>query len=334
MQHTLRRLCGLFLALVLLSAVPAAALGPVPDWSGALEETAAYLQQTVPDPQVSSTFGEWAVVGLARGGRLAQSQKTNYLQNLENTLVGKQGVLSTRKHTEYARAVLALTALGEDPRSVGGYDLLAPLVDFDATVRQGLNGAIFALIALDCGGYEADPALRVRYLGHILDAQLADGGWSMSGTQADPDVTAQALQALAPYRADHESAVEAGLDRLMSLWGQGSFTTCEAYAQALIALCALGEEVPGGLLTGFLSFRRSGGGFAHLPDGKTDQMASEQALCALTALERAERGQSSLYDMGDAAPDRGTSIRSQTVTAAVLTAVLIPVSVLQLGPSR
>ena len=334
MKTTFKRFLSLFLtsALLLAGAVPA--LGAGPAWPGALEEAAAYLQQTVPAPQVSSTFGEWAVIGLARSGKLAPAQGERYLRNLENTLVEKQGVLSTRKYTEYARVSMALTALGEDPRNVGGYDLLAPLEDFDKTVRQGLNGAIFALIALDCGGYEADPALRVRYLNHILDAQLTDGGWALSGTQSDPDVTAQALQALAPYQADHEAAVSAGLACLAALRAADAFTTCEAYAQTIIALCALGKEVPGGLLTGFLSFRRSGGGFAHLPDGKTDQMASEQALCALTALERADRGQSSLYDMEDAAPDRGTNATSGIMLAAVLTAVLVPASILRLGPAR
>lgn len=334
MKTTCKVLTALVLtaALLLGGAVPA--LGAAPGYSAALEAAASYLHKSVPDPQVSSIGGEWSVVALARGGRLDLSQKTNYLQNLEDTLVEKQGVLSARKHTEYARAALALTALGADPRDAAGYDLLSPLEDFDATVRQGLNGAIFALIALDCGGDPVDPALRARYLNHILDAQLADGGWALYGAQADPDVTAQALQALAPYREDHQAAVSAGLDRLTALRSQGAFTTCESYAQALIALCALGEEVPGGFLTEFLAFQRSDGGFAHLPGGQTDQMASEQALCALTALERADRGQSALYDMRDAALDRGTSIRSQAVTAALWTAIWASTSVLRLGPAR
>ena len=325
-----RRLLALILALVLLAVCPVSAQAAPPDWAPALEASAAYLTRTVPAPQVSSIGGEWAVVGLARGGRLTQTQREHYLQALDTALAEQQGVLSSRKHTEYARAVLALSALGEDPRSRGGYDLLAPLEDFDKTVRQGLNGAIFALIALDSGDYATAPGLRDAYLDHLLSAQLGDGGWALYGSQADPDLTAQALQALAPYREQHLEAVDRGVARLRSLLDAGAFTTCESYAQGMIALCALNRaEETQPLLAGLLSFRREDGGFAHLAGGKTDPMASEQALCALTALERTANGQSPLYSMAEPAP-------AQTAPglyreAALLAALLIPLSLLGTG---
>ena len=46
-------------------------------------------------------------------------------------------------------------------------------------------------------------------------------------------------------------------------------------------------------------FAQKGGGYAHTPDGGADSMASEQALCALTALRRAENGQSGFYQMAN-----------------------------------
>lgn len=330
MKKVPTRLLSLFLAVVLaLSAVvPALAAGA--DWTQALDQAAAYVKKTVPDPQPSSTFGEWAVIGLARGERLDSAQRDRYLENLEAVLREKQGVLSSRKHTEYDRAILALTALGEDPRDAAGYDLLAPLEDFDQTVRQGLNGAVFALIALDSGGYDAAPGLREQYLQYILDAQLADGGWALSGSKADPDVTAQALQALAPYRADQEKAVVSGLACLTTLRSAGAYSTSEAYAQTVIALCALDEPVPDDLLAELLSFQRADGGFAHLPEGATDQMASEQALCALTALERAESGRSPLYQMEDAARGASASLPFQ-VLAVPLLAALVPATLLRPG---
>ena len=56
-------------------------------------------------------------------------------------------------NTTYSRITLALTACGADATDFAGYSMIAPLGDFDKTVSQGVNGAIFALLALDCGGY-------------------------------------------------------------------------------------------------------------------------------------------------------------------------------------
>ena len=44
--------------------------------------------------------------------------------------------------------MLALTAIGKDPASVAGFNLLKPLADFEQVTKQGINGTIFALLAL------------------------------------------------------------------------------------------------------------------------------------------------------------------------------------------
>ncbi len=69
-----------------------------------------------------------------------------------------------------------------------GYNLIAPLEDYDKTVRQGLNGAIWAVIAMDSAGYESE--IKVRYLEKIISAQNPDGGWALSdGGASDIDIT-------------------------------------------------------------------------------------------------------------------------------------------------
>lgn len=290
----------------------------------ALNHAANYVSAAVPSPQVSSTGGEWAVLGLARCGRLTQSQRTAYLAALEHTLEETQGVLSQRKYSEYARVVLALTALGEDPRSVGGYDLTAPLLDTEMVEWQGINGPTFALLALNGGDYSGSEA-KERYLQDLLQAQGADGGWSLAGSKGDPDVTAQALQALAAYEATNPEvarAIARGLDCLDTLWKSGSFVTSESCAQALIAYAALNRTAPQGMVEELLSYQQPDGSFAHLPGGKSDLMASEQALCALTALARQERNLFPLYDMTAAGteqanPDRLTALfRARPACAA------------------
>ncbi len=325
MKRTIRLFSVLALAAALTLGTALPALGAqAADIDQALNRTAAYVSAAVPSPQVASIGGEWAVLGLARCGQLTQSQRAAYLSALEATLEETQGVLSQRKYSEYARVVLALTALGEDPKSVGGYDLTAPLLDTEMVEWQGINGPIFALLALNSGDYSGTEA-KEYYLQAILQAQGTDGGWALAGSRGDPDVTAQALQALAPYEAttpEAARAIERGLGCLEALFQNGSFVTSESCSQALIAYAALDRTAPQALVEELLSYQQSDGSFAHLPGGKSDLMASEQALCALTALARQERNLFPLYDMTaagteQAAPDLLTALfRARPACAA------------------
>ena len=267
------------------------------------------------------TFGsEWLVIALARSGR---DVPDSYYDSVVKAVQSAKGQLSDKKSTEYARTILALTAIGKDPADVGGYDLLARLADMDDVTYQGINGAIFALLALDSGKYDVPAAAeggtqttRDGLVAYILAQQLSDGGWALSGTSADPDVTAMALQALAPYRTGDETvdaAVDKGVqllsDMQLSDGGYSSWGTLnsESCAQVLIALATLGIDpvsdsrfVKNGLtvLDALLAYAVSGG-FCHTVDGEADAIATEQALCALTAYARLLDGKTALYDMTD-----------------------------------
>lgn len=266
-------------------------------------------------------FGsEWLVIALARSGR---DVPDSYYDSVVKAVQSAKGQLSDKKSTEYARTILALTAIGKDPTDVGGYDLLARLADMDDVTYQGINGAIFALLALDSGKYDVPAAAeggtqvtRDGLVAYILAQQLSDGGWALSGTSADPDVTAMALQALAPYRTGDETvdaAVDKGVqllsDMQLSDGGYSSWGTLnsESCAQVLIALATLGIDpvsdsrfVKNGLtvLDALLAYAVSGG-FRHTVDGEADAIATEQALCALTAYARLLDGKTALYDMTD-----------------------------------
>lgn len=267
------------------------------------------------------TFGsEWLVIALARSGR---DVPDSYYDSVVKAVQSAKGQLSDKKSTEYARTILALTAIGKDPADVGGYDLLAGLADMDGVTYQGINGAIFALLALDSGKYDVPAAAeggtqvtRDGLVAYILAQQLSDGGWALSGTSADPDVTAMALQALAPYRTGDETvdaAVDKGVqllsDMQLSDGGYSSWGTLnsESCAQVLIALATLGIDpvsdsrfAKNGLtvLDALLAYAVSGG-FRHTVDGEADAIATEQALCALTAYARLLDGKTALYDMTD-----------------------------------
>lgn len=291
-----------------------------------LVETAAYLSASVPDPGVSSIGGEWAVIGLARNGSLPADYAASYYSNLVRTLRDTDGVLHRVKYTEYSRVVLALSSLGFDPTDVVGYDVLSPLGDFDQVCWQGVNGPIWALIALDSRGYDVPTVpegkrqtTRDALVDAVLDSEIAGGGWALSGSVPDVDMTAMALTSLAPYRgarADAAAAIDRGLSVLSSLQGEGGgygdagSATSESCAQVVVALASLGidpasderfAKESGSVLDALCAFAVPGGGFKHIADGEVNGMATEQGFYALVAYERLLSGKTSLFDMSDAA---------------------------------
>ncbi len=295
-----------------------------------IDETAAYIHQKVSDPQVASIGGEWALIGLARSDyKISEKYYEDYYKTLEKLLESKKGNLHDKKHTEYSRIVLALTSMGKDPRNVAGYNLLSPLGDYEKTIFQGLNGPIWALIALDSGDYEMPinkdakvQASREMYLNKILDSQLDDGGWSLMGgsqyasgnEKTDPDMTGMALQAISKYKhiARVEKAIEEGLSSLSLLQDEdGGFSSwgsknLESNVQLIVALGELGLSledkrfVKNGntLLDNLFEFYIEGKGFKHSKEDKaSDQMASEQGLYGLVAAKRLRKDENSLYKM-------------------------------------
>ena len=313
-----KRILTAVLSAAVLVCLPVPASGADLSPEEVLADTVACVLGRTPAPAVGSVGGEWAVLGLVRSGyALPEGYCQRYDEAVESCVSQNGGVLSAAKYTEYARVSLALTAIGRDPRQVGGADLLAPLGDYRKVVRQGANGAAWALIALDAGGYAvpeapgaAVQATRQLYVDFLLASQLPEGGWSL-GTTADPDLTGMALTALAPYRdqAAVEQAAQRALDRISAMQGaEGGFSTAESAAQMLVALAAWNIPLEDSrfvkdghtLLDGLLADYLPGRGFRHTAaETEADPMATEQGLYALAAVCRTRAGQPFLYDMTD-----------------------------------
>lgn len=323
----------LILTCILALAVPASA-AKEPDLQALVNETAKYMLSAVPKPELGSIGGEWAVLGLARSGyAVPDGYFEAYYGRLVQDVQAVQGVLHKRKYTEYERVIVALSAIGKDARDVGGYDLLAPLGDYDKTVWLGINSAIWALIALDSANYpvpqnpEAETqATRQMYIDYILAEELDEGGWTLSrrssADPADPDITGMALQALAKYQ--DQPAVAAATERALDIMSKkqdsrGGYSNSdgdlnlESAVQVLVALCELGISwndprfVKNGntLLDNVLTFRTASGGFYHVADGslrenENNQMSAEQGFYGLVACLRLEKGMNSLFRMTDA----------------------------------
>ena len=326
----MKKFLSFVLCLTLLCSliVPASAAGKtktnLPDDLQAIaEQTASYLLKQMPQPTFGGA-GDHIMLAFARGGYAIPKQTVSeYYLSVGSSVLAQKGVLSERQYSDYARVCMTLRALGKDPTDIAGYNLLMPLGDFENTVRTGLSGAVNAMRALDSGNYDipenpdaATQATRELYLNEILNAQLEDGGWTFFGDAADPDMTSMVLSVLARYRdrSAVKNAVEIGIDCLskmqnddggFSSWG----TACsESSAQVLIAMDALGLSLNDSrlmkngrtVLDALLSYHIPGSGFCHTDT--LDLTASYQALEALTALLRTQRGDNSLYDMSDVIP--------------------------------
>ena len=277
-------------------------------------------------PTVNSIGGEWMVIGLARSGRPVPA---GYYDNVVEYVKAKADAnerLHPAKVTDNARVILALTSIGKDVTNVGGHNLLKGLDNMAYVQTQGINGPIFTLIALDSHNYPTmGDVTREKLIQVILDAQLNDGGWDLSADKADPDMTAMAIQALAPYYRTNETvkaAVDKALEALSALQrndgGFGSWGTVnsESCAQVIVALTALGIDPTADsrfvkndltVLDALASFYVTGGGFKHVADKGRDGMATEQGYYALAAYYRFANAQTRLYDMTDVTIQTGGS---------------------------
>lgn len=290
--------------------------------NGVLEQ----LSIDVPEPAFGTGAGEWSVLCLARGNYFDKNSTyfKDYYDRIVATVnetaasVNKDGALHKVKSTENSRLIVALSSLGINAEQVGDWNLITPYNDFTWIKKQGINGPVWALIALDTNNYQTtDTTIRQQCIDYLLEKQTTDGGWAMSGTTADPDMTAMTIQALARYTDDSKvkEAVDKGINALSSIQketgGYSSWGTVnsESIAQVIVACTAAGinpdtderfvkngNSAVDALLTFYNSDNRT---FSHIAGDGGNGMATDQATYALVAYDRFINNQTSLYDMSD-----------------------------------
>ncbi|GEK34416.1 hypothetical protein KSI01_19490 [Kurthia sibirica] len=244
-----------------------------------------YILETVKEPKMGSTFGEWSVMDLLRGmytgvdyiNYIPADYFTKYTEGINTYVESKAGELDRNKSTEWSRLTLAMTALGIPITNVGGYDFVDRLSQsYKFSYRQGINGPIWELIALDTGNYEmvkipskyteGDINTKGRMIDYILGKEIVDkdgiiGGWALAGKVADPDITGMALQALAPYYLN-----QAKYQRAEATATYEEFK--KAVERAVLAMAKM--QQPGG---GFNAW------------GNVNAESTSQVIVALTALK-------------------------------------------------
>ncbi len=337
----LRNITALAAALLLALTLCVPAFGETPSW-GDLAMDVAVAQRAergIADNQplltedafpAGSSVSDWTALAMARAG--IADDYAGYLARLQAYVerqYAENGGLHAVKATEYHRIALTAAALGGDPAAFGAkpdgtaIDLVAEGTynwQGDDLGGQGLNGWIFALLTMDAVGLEVPADARYSrqdMLDAIVSAQLPDGGFSLGGGAMDVDITAMALQALAPYREQYQEVIDAALNALSAAqtvtggfesWGAQSSESC---AQVILALTALNidptaderfQKNQRNVAEALMDFRLSDGGFAHEKDGPLDAMACEQAMQALTAMELRQQGEGRFFDLTAAHP--------------------------------
>ena len=286
--------------------------------------------------QAGSTGGDWFPIGIGRYGYA--DRYGSYLQAIAANITSRYAAadkLDSTKATEWHRIALAVLAMDGDPTVIGtdpgGHPVnLVADGTYNSVVnpvnKQGINGAIWALIALDSKQY-AVPAgakyTRDDIIKLILPQQKADGGFTLAGSMSDPDITSMAVQALSTYyNTDKQytynlrgtnvtqtvrQVVNQCVDRLSQMQGaDGDFGSAESIAQVIVALCSLGINpdtdtrfVKSGhsAIGGLMKYRSSDGGFRHnVSDTASNSMATEQSLYSLVAYWRYLNNMRNLYD--------------------------------------
>lgn len=283
---------------------------------------------------------DWTAIALAFSGTAKKEEEQAYLKRLEDYVAKtykQSGTLSKVKATEYHRIALTMLALSGNPEKVKTSDGVINLVA-DGTWNftggspglQGANGLCYGLLLLDAGNYtnSRKPDLRKDMITELLTYQKKSGGFCIDNS-LDPevDITAMAIQALAPYRNEEmckRANVDAGklkksIDAALS-WLAGKETekaeflydgtaSSESISQVILALCAMGKDPKSDstftkkdttLLDALSYFRTGNGMYLH---EKTDEeesiMATYQALIAMEAVQKEQTEKRWIYDFTD-----------------------------------
>ena len=301
------------------------------DVSAVLNATMAQLAATVTEPVFGTTAGEWTVLSLARGGYFAKDNAyfTDYYSRIVDTVnttaasVNLNGALHKSKSTENSRLIVALSALGKDATSVGDWNLVEAYSanGFSWIKKQGLNGTIWALIALDSNNYATtDSSIRQQCIDSILSLQHDDGGWALQANLAyasDPDVTGMALTALYPYRDQPEVAAAAeeafaclsAMQHDNGTFASGGSECSESCAWVIVSTTTWGinpdtdsrfikngNSVVDALLAHYLEDEKM---FQHIIGAGSNAMATDQSCYGLVAYDRLINGKAALYDYSD-----------------------------------
>jgi len=274
--------------------------------------------------QNAGSTSEWYVISLSQYSKALDFSP--YTNALNNYVTGKNisGAVTRQKYA------LALVSAG-----IKDSEFITATAN-DTIGKQGIMSLIFGLHLLN-NGVSSDALSKEEVIDKIISAELSDGGWALSGSNSTVDVTAMAIQALAPYYdtlTEVKTAVDNALEFLSSAQlDDGGYSTFgennpESTSQVIIALTSLGIspnadtrfiKQENTLIDNLLSYKLDDGSFCHSKGGEYNHSATFQALSAFVSVWRLNEGKSSyyLFDKKEADASTDTAVTdSDTVSEA------------------
>ncbi|MBQ3151504.1 MAG: DUF4430 domain-containing protein [Clostridia bacterium] len=268
-----------------------------------LEKSDAASVQEWIDTTLCETAGEgaeWYVIGLCRqGGYDFTKYKKALLKYLDNNETG-----SAVTRQKYALTLLA----------TGSSDSYIQTTANNSIGEQGIMSLVFGLHLLN-NGCTAKGYTKATLSDEIVSYQCDDGGWSVTGTAGDVDVTAMAIQALAPHYSDNSvrvsvnKALEFLSDRQEQNGGYSSYgvNNPESSAQVLTALSALGIDAADDerfikegktVFDATKSFALPDGSYCHKHGGGSNGTATVQVFYSMVAYNcmKTENGSFYIFD--------------------------------------
>lgn len=260
-------------------------------------------------PDAGTGNAEWFIIGL-------RQYKNSYTYSTYSDALNRYvSSMKNASATDRQRIALAYAAVG------GNAEFIQSTIR-DSIGKMGVTSYIYGLILLDSGAYTNTPVSRDAIIENLLSLELSGGGWALKGSAVDVDVTAMAVQALAPYYqyADVKAAVDKALTLLAgrqlengdyASWGTRN---AESTAQVIAALSALNIScqsdsrfIKNGhtLIDGLLLYKQSDGNFSHTIGGASNNTASVQAMYSLIAAWRQSKGLGPLFRFTSKSVSRG-----------------------------
>ncbi|NGQ96256.1 hypothetical protein G3578_13905 [Brevibacillus sp. SYP-B805] len=307
-----RKACwAVFLTFVMLvtSFHPGALAATPSQINTAAGKAVAYLHSRYESGK-EAAIDDWSLIGLVLSGEALPSAKWGDRSKWQAELKRRLQTLDPRKTTDYARFVLTVLALGEDPANVGGENMIARLKKaqlangkfadrIDGQGQSLINAHVWSLIALYAAGEQIPRAKQAK--AWLVSKQLPDGGYQFAtdGRTGGIDMTAMTLVAFkALGMGKEEQPVKKALDFLRKAqtanggYQEGGIPNAESAATVISALLAWGEQPEnwkkgaGSVTDNLLGFQTAAGAFAHTRGGSANQIATAQALLALSDLKR------------------------------------------------
>ena len=229
---------------------------------------------------------EWYVLGLSQTGDYDFSAYARALVQYVN----EKEITNPVTKQKYALALLA-----------SGYssDFVQKTAD-ECVGKLGIMSYVYALHLAE-NGFAPRNMDSKAIVGKLLEKELEGGGFPVTGSIFDVDVTAMVLQALESFQNEENVSpvIERALTRLSEAQTEnGGFINygvenAESAAQIIIMMAALDIELTDNrfvkngntVLDALLSFQCENGGFAHTIGAEAGAQPTAQAYLAFCALE-------------------------------------------------